>query len=409
MTAEPPLLVDWPVNTATGWGVFGLNLTLQLLRQGRHPALLMAPDLAGSTPVIQALLHQTVMEQRHLAQLLEQSGSGLECAWPVFRGLDGAFQYHPSSARIQARHNIGVLFFEDTVVAPEALDRAARLQAIIAGSTWNAELLEDRGLINVHLVPQGIDPSVFHPAPRSGLLSQRFVIFSGGKLEYRKGQDIVVAAFRQFVRKHPEALLVAAWHNAWPETMRGIDSAGHVQGAPSVDPSGRMCTGEWLVANGVPAGSFVEVGPLPNWAMASLYRDADLGLFPNRAEGGTNLVAMEAMACGLPAILSRNTGHLDLIDPSRCYPLTEQKPVAGGCPLYQGYEGWGESDVEEILALMEFAYQNREDARHRGEAAARHMHSEWNWELRVHEILEVLTLSGRSPRPSLPKGVRVGA
>ena len=172
MTAEPPLLVDWPVNTATGWGVFGLNLTLQLLRQGRHPALLMAPDLAGSTPVIQALLHQTVMEQRHLAQLLEQSGSGLECAWPVFRGLDGAFQYHPSSARIQARHNIGVLFFEDTVVAPEALDRAARLQAIIAGSTWNAELLEDRGLINVHLVPQGIDPSVFHPAPRSGLRAQ---------------------------------------------------------------------------------------------------------------------------------------------------------------------------------------------------------------------------------------------
>ena len=42
-------------------------------------------------------------------------------------------------------------------------------------------------------------------------------------------------------------------------------------------------------------------------------RRADVALFPNRCEGGNNLVAMESIASGVPVILSANTGHLDII------------------------------------------------------------------------------------------------
>lgn len=384
-----PLLIDWPLNTATGWGVFGLNLSLQLLRQQRPVALVMAPDLKDASPVAQALLHQAVAEQRQLADLLKMAGAGLEWAFPMFRGLNGTFEPHPFSGRIQARRNFGVVFFEDTAISNEALDRAARYEKIVAGSSWNGTLLRGKGLSNIEVVPQGIDPSVFHAGPSSGLLSRRFVVFSGGKLEYRKGQDLVVAAFRRFAARHPEALLVAAWHNEWPATMVGIELSGHVQGQPRFDGT-RLGVGEWLVANGLPAGSFIEVGPLPNWAMAPLYRDADLAIFPNRAEGGTNLVAMEAMACGVPCALSANTGHLDLIAEDRCYPLTRQKPVKGGSPFYSGYGGWGESDVEEILAVMEQAYQNRDEARRRGVAASDWMQREWTWEKRMEELAGAL-------------------
>jgi glycosyltransferase involved in cell wall biosynthesis len=48
--------------------------------------------------------------------------------------------------------------------------------------------------------------------------------------------------------------------------------------------------------------------------MPSVLQEMNVAVFPNRAEGGTNLVAMECMACGLPVILSGNTGHLDLIE-----------------------------------------------------------------------------------------------
>lgn len=384
-----PVLVDWPLNTTTGWGVFGLNLSLQLLRQQRPVALVMAADLKDASPVAKALLHQAVAEQRQLADLLKMAGAGLEWAFPVLRGLDARFEPHPFSARIQARHNFGVIFFEDTALSNEALDRASRFERIVAGSTWNGELLRARGLSNVEIVPQGIDPSVFHAGPGSGLLSRRFVIFSGGKLEFRKGQDLVIAAFRRFQARHPEALLVTAWHNEWPATMAGIETSGHVQGQPRFDGH-QLGVGEWLVANGLPPGSFIEAGAMPNWAMAPLYRDADLAVFPNRAEGGTNLVAMEAMACGVPCALSANTGHLDLIGPDRCYPLVAQKPVNGGSPLYSGFGGWGESDVEEILSVMERAYQDRDEARRRGAAAAEWMGREWSWERRIEQLSDAI-------------------
>ena len=64
------------------------------------------------------------------------------------------------------------------------------------------------------------------------LLPGRFVVFSGGKLELRKGQDIVVAAFRAFVERHPDAVLVNAWHNAWPKLAKSIQVGASARRAP---------------------------------------------------------------------------------------------------------------------------------------------------------------------------------
>jgi glycosyltransferase involved in cell wall biosynthesis len=41
---------------------------------------------------------------------------------------------------------------------------------------------------------------------------------------------------------------------------------------------------------------------------------ADVAVFPNRCEGGMNLVAMEAIATGVSVILANGTGQADLID-----------------------------------------------------------------------------------------------
>ena len=59
-----------------------------------------------------------------------------------------------------------------------------------------------------------------------------------------------------------------------------------------------------------------------------LLKQADLAVFPNRCEGGTNLVAMEAIACGVPTVLSANSGHLDLLRPG-CLQLCSSSSNAG--------------------------------------------------------------------------------
>src|SRR5271155_1892792 len=90
-------------------------------------------------------------------------------------------------------------------------------------SLWVRAGTRKSGITNTRMILQGADRSLFYPAPRRRLFPGRFLIFSGGKPEPRKGQDIVVAAFRIFARRHPEAMLVTAWHSPWPQLARGMD------------------------------------------------------------------------------------------------------------------------------------------------------------------------------------------
>jgi glycosyltransferase involved in cell wall biosynthesis len=289
---------------------------------------------------------------------------------------------------VRGVRNAGIIFFEDTNFDASARERARSLDIIIAGSTWNAEVLRAAGFANVRCVQQGIDPTIFHPAPRSGLLADRFVVFSGGKLEYRKGQDLVVAAFRRFRERHPEALLVTAWHNAWPQLISDLDLAGHVSGTPRFNSEGLLVT-EWLDANGLPPEAVLDIGRTPNALMGAVVREADVALFPNRCEGGTNLVAMECIAAGVPTIVSANTGHLDLVATGGCIAVTRQAPVRPPTRFYKATEGWGESSIDEIVDALEKVYSGRQaasDAAIRGAAVMK----DWTWPRQIDRLMQVL-------------------
>ena len=140
----------------------------------------------------------------------------------------------------------------------------------------------------------------------------------------------------------------------------------------------------WLEANGVPKRQVLDLGRVPNSEMPRILREADVALFPNRAEGGTNLVAMECMACGLPTILSANTGHLDLIRGSNCYALHTQTPIADPQCL-----GWGESDIDEIVEALEAAYCDRSEAQQRGCRGAE-MLAEMSWGRQLGKLAELI-------------------
>ena len=68
------------------------------------------------------------------------------------------------------------------------------------------------------------------PVPR--LLQARFVVFSGGKLEIRKGQDIVIQAFKKLLEICPDALLIASWCNE-SASLSSIAISPYVSNAPA--------------------------------------------------------------------------------------------------------------------------------------------------------------------------------
>lgn len=384
----PRLGVDWQIGTSSGWGVYGYNLARRALATGRaFPVLFTPPDLRSLAPERAAAIEPSVALHRELATQAAAPGSVLDAGFPVLRALGNGLMGAAGGMTVRSGANVGVVFFEDTLLPHDAIERGRRFARIVAGSSWNAEVLRANGLTEVVTCLQGVDRSLFHPGPAAGLFGDRFVVFSGGKLEYRKGQDIVVAAFREFHRRHPESLLVVAWHNHWPATMQEIGLKGHVQGVPAVS-GGRIDFAGWLLANGLPVGSVADLGELSNAEMPRVLREAHAALFPNRCEGGTNLVAMECMATGVPTILSANTGHLDLIEAANSYPLLRQSRVPAS-RQFIGTEGWGESSIDEILDHLEAIYSDREEAGRRGEAGARTLAS-LSWDSQIDRLLEAV-------------------
>ena len=143
--------------------------------------------------------------------------------------------------------------------------------------------------------------------------------------------------------------------------MRTICNSSYVKGSPESSLNGETDLSSWLEENGLSNKSFIDLGTPPNIDMPKYLISSDTAVFPNRCEPGTNLVAMEAMAAGIPVILSSNTGHLDLINEHNCYPLLKQTTVEP-FPPYAGVDGWAEPDVQEVLGHLESIYNDKVEA-----------------------------------------------
>ncbi|WP_448191865.1 glycosyltransferase family 4 protein [Azospirillum sp. sgz301742] len=372
------LAFTWQLSEAHGWGLVGVHTAVHLMEQRRPPILLMRPMMDTLRLENQLRLRSLERDYEALAALSAQhSGQVIRTGdVDVVHVLGNGFVRTPSTIPFQSLRNIGAAAFEDTRIDGPVLDRARGYDRMIVLSTYNKQLLDERGVENVVAVIQGVDPDEMAPQPPTGAFGDCFVVFSGGKLEFRKGQDIVLAAFRVFHQRHPDALLVTAWHNHWPQTALGIAESPLCRAAPEIGADGRLRIHDWAVANGVPADAFVDLGFLGRRAFASVLADCHAAVFPNRCEGGTNLVAMETMACGVPVVLSANTGHVDVIRPDTCLSLERQTPL----PNPDGSRtGWMESSVEELVEHLEDLYADYTAAQERADRARAWMTGTYTW------------------------------
>ncbi|KAA3651809.1 MAG: glycosyltransferase [Proteobacteria bacterium] len=360
-----------PLAAPDGAGSQAFDLALHMRLKGVRPVLLDAPAHVATDPLRRRLLAPALAESERSRALVARH-PGRPLPFPVLHALGERLCASHTMEQTPGRPDIGLARFAHIDIPPAALQRAAALPLIIAGSSWHARMLRDRGLTNVLHCPPGIDPAVFHPAPRRGLFADRFAIFCGGPLSYRKGHDLLIAAFRTFHQRHPEAVLVCTWGQSPPAEPQALAASPHVDGLPD-GTDGALQLAPWLARNGIAPEAVIDLGRVPHGEMAGVLRECDLAVFPGRATHGTPHTIMEAMACGLPTVLSANTGHLDLLG-EHAYVLTEQHaPIdLNDDP---GTAGWGESTVEAVLAAMERAYKWRVEASDKGQAAARFIES----------------------------------
>lgn len=294
----------------------------------------------------------------------------------------------------RGKRNLAYTFFEYPL-GSKAQENSKLYDLIFCGSTWCKERLAERGIHNTKVLIQGVDHEIFCPRKTERFvrtngsesitgvdfkIDPSFRIFSGGKFEYRKGQDIVIAAFKEFVKTHPEAHLVCAWFNPWPTIV--IQSLQQMElNTPRGDIA--LTYGQQdefykrlLVENGIPEANFTVLPQLSQSALADVMRSTDIGVFPNRCEGGTNLVLMEYMSCGKAAIVSDGTGHSDIANCQNA--MLKYSPAPRNA--------WREIAPRDIIAQMIACFHDSKLRAAVGTAAAVSM-KQWTWERAARTIL----------------------
>lgn len=384
-----PIAMTWALSTISGYGIYGLQLALQFFRRGGEKFITTHEPGATILPTLTQMRVAPVLDLgRKISGVLSNNPKEtLDFDHAVLYAVGNNCAGFAGQDRVRGTTKIGCAAIEHASFTPDAKEYAQNYDMMIAISRWNESFLKQLDVAPVHLCHQGIDTSLFMPGPKTGLWSDRFIIFSGGKFEFRKGQDIVVEAFKRFHEKHSEALLITCWQNLLPLDPEPFLMAGHIKDLPTLQQNQGLQIAPWLLKQGLPVGSFVELPYTPNMLMPSVLRECDAAIFPNRCEGGTNLVAMEAMACGVPTYVSNNTGHKDLVDDLNCPAFSSQSNVEAPASL-ASTQDWGETEVDEVVEALEKMYTNHKEAKAKAATIADNIKA-WDWGPLNEKLLKI--------------------
>jgi glycosyltransferase involved in cell wall biosynthesis len=376
-----------PTGSFHGWGVCGKYIVKELSRVDDVRLVTEGFDFATLQDEFDyRLLKSRIVSEEEGRRIRE--GAVAFVSSPVLQNIVNK-TLRPALPSFRGSWNVGYTFFEDNLLLPEYVENGRRFYDVLAtGSSWCEEVLRGYGLTNVRTILQGVDPTIFNPTHATKeYLQDTFVLFSGGKFELRKGQDLVIRAFKVLHDRYADVLLVNSWYNHWAASMQTMSASPLIRfSAQSGEYPALM--GKALAENGIDLDRVMTLPPYPNVMMSRIYRNTDVGVFPNRCEGGTNLVLMEYMACGKPVIASYNSGHKDVLTEHNSIPLMQMRPLSiahNGQPVAM----WEEPDLEELLSKLDWAYHHRDALRTIGWQAGIDM-GQLSWERTGRMFAEAL-------------------
>lgn len=178
---------------------------------------------------------------------------------------------------------------------------------VLSPSTWVTNSFLERGFREEQIIPLAypVDLSCFSPDREPRPRNRPLTVICTGQISLRKGTPYLLEAFRIILKSEPKARLLLTADIA--TAMRPI--LGKYSDLPI----------DWAPA-------------LPHPALAARLRSADVFVLPSLEEGLAR-TACEALACGLPAVLTTHTGANDLIRPGidgEIVPIRDAAAIAEG-------------------------------------------------------------------------------
>jgi glycosyltransferase involved in cell wall biosynthesis len=244
--------------------------------------------------------------------------------------------------------------WETTQVPTDWLAFKDSYKGYFAPSNWARQVFKAAGFPGVRYLPHGVETDIFNPwGPASRFFEEKtFLWFSHN--QYRKGLDVLLQAWRQFLPNNPNARLVIAGTNV-------IDCMLE-------EPASRRQWRNFLIADYPEFGiSLREVlTPLTTDELASVYRGVDFLVVPSRSEGFGFTVA-EALASGIVPIFPDYSGTREFSFDGALMFRGVEAPADYSDKGFGQIGMWWEPDVDHLVSLLEQA--NNMDATRRRELA----------------------------------------
>ena len=219
----------------------------------------------------------------------------------------------------------------------------------------------------VQIVPNGIDPERFHPdaKPRSLATEKSFkFLFVGGTIP-RKGTDILLDAFlKAFTASDDVALIIKDFGGStFYKGQTFGDRIAEMQRRPNA-----------------PQIIYLDTEFAPE-ELPGLYTASDCLVHPYRGEG-FGLPVLEAMACGLPVVVTAGGATDDFATDDFAYRVPARRRGIGHeiSGMKTAGEAWLlEADVNALVERMKWITANRDAAKALGHKAATHVRENWTW------------------------------
>ena len=203
--------------------------------------------------------------------------------------------------------------------------------------------------------PWGVDLAHFSPSAVDRPSSTGFTLFCNRSWEPRYGVDVLARAFVQAARQRPGLHLMLLGGGSQGASIRQILERGGV------------------------AGQVSFAGQVPQAELPRYYRQADLFISPSHIDG-SSVSLMEALACGLPCLVSDIPANKEWVS--------------------EDVNGWlfPDGNVDALATAILAAYDKRENLAAVGRAARTTAEEKADWKKNFQKLLEAYDLALQSKR-----------
>lgn len=321
-----------PINTL-GYGVCGFNIYKSLYKM--NSGINLYP-LGGTINI-----RPTKEEVEVLQNGLDNANRAYISARPSLT----VWHEHSLHEVIYSRHTVGALsFFETFPLTERQVANINSVDMFFVSSEWAKQVCLGSGVdekhVKVKVVPMGVDPIKFYPRPYDKHPETRF--FNMGKIEIRKGHDILCDIFNKAFTPKDNVKLYISWDNPflsdtekseWESMYKNSPLGPNIYFLPRLD-------------------SDVEV--------ANLMGNMDFGIFPTRAEG-FGLPILEMISCGRKIITTDYSAHTEFCNENNSWrtKITEYEDAIDG-KWFNGQQKWAallESNIDEMVDFLREAHK----------------------------------------------------